>query len=451
MSRADRPVPRRAARPRADRVAAPRVVRLANGLTVLLRQVRDVPLVSVWCWYRVGSKDERPGITGISHWVEHMNFKGTRRISKSEVTRQVDLAGGLWNGYTWLDVTTYLETVRSDALETMLRLEASRMTECTYSAIEVERERTVVISELQGTENDPRSYLERELVGTALQAHPYRWPTIGYLSDLKAITRDDLYRHYRAYYVPNNAVLVIAGDFETGAALRLVRRHFGRIPAGDDPPPVRTVEPPQSGERRVVVRRPSATAYLDVAYHAPAAAEDDFATLLLLDGILAGGPTINIWAGHDGRGPSKSSRLYRALVETDLATEVSTSAIPTRHPHLYRLAATVREGVDPARVEAAILAEIDRLARGDLDDQDLSRSRNQFQARYALESESVTDIAHLLGYFETIGGHRLGLDLPRRVRAVSGDAVVRLARSRLGETRRSVGLLRPAPAEGRPA
>jgi zinc protease len=421
-------------------------VRLDNGLTVLLREARAVPLVSVWCWYRVGSKDERPGITGISHWVEHMNFKGTRRIPKSELTRQVELAGGTWNGYTWLDVTTYLETVRSDALEAMLRLEASRMTECTYPSVEIERERTVVISELQGSENDPRAYLERELIGTALQAHPYRWPTIGYLSDLRAITRDDLVRHYRTYYVPRNAVLVIVGDFETGAALGMVRRHFGRIPAGIEPPGVRTVEPPQSGERRVVVRRPSATSYVDVAFHAPAAAGDDFAALLVLDGVLAGGPTVNVWAGHDGRGPSKSSRLYRALVEADLATEFSTSVVPTRHPYLYRLTATVKEGVDPARVEAAIVEEIDRLAKGDLDDRDLERSRNQFRARHALESESVTDAAHLLGFFETIGGHRLGLDLPARVAGVAGDDVIRLARSRLAERQRTVGVLLPDPA-----
>ncbi len=422
-----------------------RRVRLPNGLTVLLRELRQVPFVSLWCWYRVGSRDERTGITGVSHWVEHMNFKGTRRIRKSEVTRQVELAGGTWNGYTFLDVTTYFETVRSDALEAMLRLEASRMTECLYAETEVDRERTVVISELQGGENDPRTYLEKEVTGTALQAHPYRWPTIGYLSDLRAITRDDLYRHYRAYYVPNNAVLVLVGDFETASALRLVRRHFGRIGRGDYPPAVRTVEPPQSGERRVLLRRPSGAAYLHLAWHAPAAANDEFPALLIADGILAGGPSVNVWSGHQGRGPSKSSRLYRALVEGELATDVDTSIVPTRHPYLYRIQATVKEGVDPARVEAAVLAEADRLARGAIEERDLARARNQFLARYALESESVTDIAHQLGFFETIDSHRLWLDLPRRVRAVTAGEVARFARERLDELRRTVGTLVPAP------
>jgi zinc protease len=410
--------------------------------------MRAAPLVSIWCWYAVGSRDERPGITGISHWVEHMNFKGTRRIPKAEVTRQVELAGGVWNGYTWLDVTAYFETVQRDAFEAMLRLEASRMTECLYPAREVERERTVVISEMQGGENDPRTYLEREVAGTALQAHPYRWPTIGYLSDLRAITRDDLYRHYRAYYAPNNAILVAAGDFDPREALRLVRRHFGRIPPGPRPPEVRTTEPEQSGERRVTLRRPSGAAYLHIAWPAPAAADPAFPALLAADGILAGAPGVNAWAAGRGRGPSKSSRLYRSIVETGLASEIATSVIPTRHPYLYAVQATAGAGVDPARVEAAVLHEVEALAAGRIDADDLRRSKRQFAARHALESESVTDVAHQLGFFETIGGHRTWLDLPRRVEGVTAEDVSRLASARLDALHRTVGTLLPAPPGG---
>ena len=426
--------------------------KLPNGLTVLLREMRQAPVVSVWCWYRVGSRDERPGITGISHWVEHMNFKGTRSIPKKDITRLIELAGGTWNGYTWLDVTTYLETVQSDALPGMLRLEASRMSECLYSKTEVDRERTVVISELQGGENDPRSFLEKEVSGTALQAHPYRWPTIGYLSDLQGITRDDLYAHYRRYYVPNNAILVVTGDFATREALRLVRRHFGRIPRGADVPAVRTVEPRQEGERRLTLRRPSGAAYLDVAFHAPAATDPDFAVMLVLDGLLAGGPSINPWSGHAGRGPSKSSRLYRALIEGNLASDVSTSILPTRHPYLYRIAATAKEGVDPGRIEAALAIEIDRLARGDIPARDMERAVNQFQARYALESESTTDAAHQLGFFETVASHTIYLDLPRRVAAVRAEDVARAARARLRADGRTVGTLLPSgPSDVQPA
>jgi zinc protease len=211
--------------------------------------MRRDPIVSVWCWYRVGSRDERPGITGISHWVEHMNFKGTRTIPKDQVVRRVELAGGIWNGYTWLDVTTYFETVEAAALEEMIRLEASRMSGCVYDEEEVGRERNVVISELQGGENDPRTYLDREVTGTALQAHPYRWPTIGYLSDSRHARRP--YRHYRAHYSPATPSSWLR--VTVSGRPRLVRRHFSRIPGNRR---VRTVEPEQSGERRVTVRGP---------------------------------------------------------------------------------------------------------------------------------------------------------------------------------------------------
>jgi zinc protease len=401
-------------------------------------------VVSVWCWYRVGSRDERPGLTGISHWVEHMNFKGTRRIPKNEITRGVELAGGFWNGYTWLDVTTYFETVNAGALEPMLRLEASRMTECLYPRAEVDRERTVVISELQGGENDPRSYLEREVIGTALQAHPYRWPTIGYLSDLRAITRDDLYRHYRTYYVPANAILVVAGDFEVAAALRMIRRHFGRIPAGPIPPAVRTIEPEQCGERRLVLRRPSGAAYLHLAFPAPAASDPAFPALLMADGVLAGGASLNAWSGHSGRGPSKSSRLYRALIESGLAADFATQVVATTHPFVYSIQATAKEGVDPGRIESAVLAEVDALGRGAIDPRDMERARNQLLARHALDGESVTDLAHQLGFFETIGSPDLYFQLPARVKATTPEQVSRQVAAWGDGPRRTVGVLLPA-------
>ena len=420
---------------------------LTNGLRVLLKPQGAAPLVSVWCWYRVGSKDERPGLTGISHWVEHMNFKGTRAIPRDEITRRVELAGGLWNGYTWLDVTTYYETVSSDALDGMLELEASRMTDCLYDPREIERERTVVISEMQGGENDPRTYLDREVTGTALQAHPYRWPTIGYLSDLQSITRDDLVRHYRAAYVPNNAILVVAGDIDTGATLARVRRRFGGLRRGPGPAPVRTVEPEQSGERRVAIRRPSGAAYVHLAWPSPAAADDLFPVLLMADGLLAGGPGLNVLASGN-RGPSKASRLHRALVDQGLASEFATGVIPTRHPFLYSIQATARDGVDPAAVERAVVGVVEGLARDPIGAEEMSRARAQFLARYTLESESVTDLAHQLGFFETIGSHRLWLDLPRRVEAVTPEAIARFAVARLDERHRTVGILHPDGAAG---
>src|SRR5687767_1963361 len=192
---------------------------LSNGLEVLIHEVHTAPLVSVWSWYRVGSRDEVPGRTGVSHWVEHMNFKGTINIPRDEMKGIVERFGGMWNGYTWIDQTTYLETASRDALDQMLFIEAERMANGLYDPGDIESERTVIISELQGGENDPEQLLDTEVTATAFRVHPYRHPTIGWLEDLQSMTRDDLYGHYRRFYVPSNATLVIVGDVDTADVL----------------------------------------------------------------------------------------------------------------------------------------------------------------------------------------------------------------------------------------
>src|SRR5690349_529082 len=227
----------------------------ANGLKVLIQEEHTAPLASVWCWYKVGSKDERPGLTGVSHWVEHMNFKGTTNIPRDQVKGIIEQFGGSWNGYTWIDQTTYLETATKDALDRMLFIEAERMANALYDPEDCESERTVIISELQGGENDPDQLLDQELTATAFKAHPYRHPTIGWLPDLQRMTREDLFGYYRRYYVPNNATLVIVGDVDAEAALGRVESYFGGIAAGAPPERIRTVEPEQTGERRVTLRR----------------------------------------------------------------------------------------------------------------------------------------------------------------------------------------------------
>src|ERR1700741_25500 len=203
---------------------------LDNGLKVIVQEEHTAPLASVWCWYKVGSKDERPGLTGVSHWVEHMNFKGTTNIPRDQVKGIIEQFGGSWNGYTWIDQTTYLETATRDALDRMLFIESERMANCLYHPDDCESERTVIISELQGGENDPDQLLDQELTATAFKAHPYRHPTIGWLSDLETMTRDDLYGYYRRHYLPTNATLVIVGDVDRDDVLRRVERHFGPIP-----------------------------------------------------------------------------------------------------------------------------------------------------------------------------------------------------------------------------
>jgi zinc protease len=244
---------------------------LDNGLKILVQELHTAPLVSVWCWYRVGSGDELPGHTGVSHWVEHMNFKGTENIPRDEMKGIVERFGGTWNGYTWIDQTTYLETAGTDALDTLLFIEAERMAHGLYEPEDCESERTVIISELQGGENDPDQLLDTEVTATAFRAHAYRHPTIGWIDDLRSMTPRRSLRALPAHYVPGNATLVVAGDVDTDDVLRRAEQHFGRSPAA--PPPRRA--PRAAADRRAarLLEREGTTAYLKFAWHAPAATD----------------------------------------------------------------------------------------------------------------------------------------------------------------------------------
>jgi zinc protease len=419
---------------------------LDNGLTVLVRPVHSAPLVSVWCWYRVGSRDERPGRTGVSHWVEHMNFKGTTNIPRDEMKGIVERFGGMWNGYTWIDQTTYLETAAREALDQMLFIEAERMANGLYDPDEIESERTVIISELQGGENDPEQLLDTEVTATAFRAHPYRHPTIGWLEDLQSMSRDDLYSHYRQHYIPNNATLVIVGDVDVTEALRGVERRFGAIPAGPMPRRDHAVEPPQVGERRVAVERPGTTAYLKVAWHAPAVTDPDFFPMLVLDAALTGAKGVNLWASFPGIAPQRKARLYTALVDKGLASAVSGALLPTAQPFLYTLALTAMEGVGLASLEAALLDAVERLRTQGVTEAETARARRQLRARLVFENDSVTNIAHQLGYFHTVAGEGFLPRLQAGIDAVTADQVTDVARRRLGRMTRTVGWFQPLEA-----
>jgi zinc protease len=420
---------------------------LANGLKVLVSPVHTAPLVSVWSWYRVGSRDEPPGRTGVSHWVEHMNFKGTTNIPRDEMKGLVERFGGMWNGYTWIDQTTYLETAGTDALDKLLFIEAERMANGLYDPEDCESERTVIISELQGGENDPDQLLDQELTATAFRAHPYRHPTIGWLPDLRSMTRDDLYGHYRRYYVPNNATLVVAGDVDADDALGRIERTLGRIPAGAAPERPAIVEPPQLGERRLVIERPGTTAYLKIAWHAPAATEADFFPMLVLDAILTGAKGLNLWTSFRGVPPQRKARLYTALVERSLASSVAGALVPTAHPFLYTLSMTAMLGVGLPTLEAAALEQIERVRAEGVTEEETARARRQLRARFVFENDSVTNIAHQLGYFETVTGPGFLPDVQTKVDAVTADQVSEMARRRLAPVSRTVGWFRPLERE----
>ncbi len=416
---------------------------LDNGLRVLVHPIHTAPLVSVWCWYGVGSRDEVPGRTGVSHWVEHMNFKGTTNIPRDDMKSMVERLGGMWNGYTWIDQTTYLETAGRDAVDHLLYLEAERMTNGLYQPADIDSERTVIISELQGGENDPEQLLDTEVTATAFRSHPYRHPTIGWLEDLQTMGRDDLYQHYRHYYIPNNATLVVVGDVELDDVLRMVEHRFGSIPSGAKPSRAAALEPPQMGERRVVVERPGTTAYLKVAWHAPEATHPDFFPMLVLDAALTGAKGVNLWASFPGLVPQRKARLYTALVDGGLASSVSGALLPTSQPFLYSLALTAIEGVRLADLEAALLEAVERLRTQGITETEAARARKQLRARLVFENDSVTNIAHQLGYFDTVVGPDFLAGLQAGIDRVTAEQVSDVARRRLSRKTRTVGWFQP--------
>ena len=420
---------------------------LDNGMKVLIREVHTAPLASVWCWYRVGSKDEGPGMTGVSHWCEHMNFKGTTNIPRDQVKGIIEKFGGAWNGYTWIDQTTYLETASKDALDRMLFIEAERMDACLYDPADCESERTVIISELQGGENDPEQLLDTEVTATAFKVHPYHHPTIGWLPDLQTMSRDDLYGHYRKFYVPSNATLVIVGDVDTEDVLKKVEKQFGGIAAGSRPARIRQSEPEQQAERRVVLRKEGTTAYWKAVFHAPAFEHEDFFPLLVADAVLNGAAGLNIWSMGGVSRPQRSARLYRALVDKGLASTVSGALMPTEHPYLYAIHASVAEGQSLDSVEGVVMGEIDKLRAGGITAAELKKVHTQLRARFIYDADSVTDIAHQLGYFETISSWKAYEKLRERLDAVTPDAVHAAAAKYLTAANRTIGWFEPVLAQ----
>jgi zinc protease len=413
---------------------------LPNGLTVIIKENHNAPVATFWCWYRVGSRHEHTGITGISHWVEHMLFKGTGQFPGRTADQAVSREGGQWNGMTWLDFTTYYETLPADKFELALALESDRMANAPFKPREVEPERTVIISEKQGSENSPRHMLSEEVQAAAFHAHGYGHETIGHLCDLQTLTRDDLYRHYRTYYTPRNAVAVAVGAFKAQDALASITKYFGKIKPGPDIPPCTAVEAEQRGERRVAVEGPGSTPYVEIAYHAPAAHDADFPAMVAMDAILAGASSLSMFGGGT---TNASSRLYKALVDTELATDAGGSLVPTADPYLYGLSATVRNGHTPQEVEAAFEREIDRMVNEPVQAEELAKAIKQAKALFAYGSESVTNQGFWYGWSEVFADYRWFETYLDRLAAVTIEDVQRVAQKYLRRTQRVVGYYLP--------
>jgi zinc protease len=409
---------------------------LANGLQIILRENHSAPVASFWVFYRVGSRNEIPGLTGISHWVEHMLFKGTDRFPRGEFDKAVSRAGGIFNGMTSQDWTTYFETFPADRIDLALQVESDRMANCLFDATEAESERTVIISEREGSENSYTYLLSEEVQAAAFVAHPYRHPIIGWKSDLLAMTRDDLVQHYRTWYTPNNALAVAVGDFDPAQMLDAIERAFGSIPPGPDATGRRVTEPEQHSERRVRLHGSDPTAYLALAFHVPGATHADFFPLIVLDAVLSGAKGLGITGGG---GNNRSSRLYRALVESRLAVDAGTSMRPSIEPELFSFFVTLAPGVTHAQIEDALWVEIEKVQSAGVTAQELTKAIKQTRAQFAYSMESVTYQAYWLGFAEVVASLDWLDTWEERLAAVTSEDVQRVARDYFHRDAQTVG------------
>ena len=413
---------------------------LTNGLQVLLKEIHTSPIISHWMWYRVGSRDELPGRTGISHWVEHMQFKGTTQFPSGVLDKAISRDGGYWNAFTFLDWTTYFETMPNDKIDLALRLESNRMANSRFDRDEVASERSVIISERQGSENEPLFRLSEEIQAAAFRVHPYHHEIIGDMADLHSIQRDDLHNHYQTYYVPNNAVLTIAGDFETEQMLNRIKELFEEIPSKPPPPRVTRPEPSQSGERRLTVEGPGETTYLEIGYHFSEAAHPDFYPFTVLDSLLAGPTSLNLFGGGIS---NKTSRLYRALVERELAVSVTGGLAATINPYLYTLTLTIHPKRTPEEALVAIDDEIRRIQDTPPASDEVARADKQARALFAYGSESITNQGYWLGFAEMFASYDWFTGYLDHLAAVTPQDVQRVAQTYLRPQNRTLGVYKP--------
>jgi zinc protease len=377
--------------------------RLGNGLRVVLAADSASPVVSVWVWYRVGSKNEHPGITGASHWVEHMLFQGSPRYAKGEIDRAIVSVGGELNAFTDTDFTAYFSTVPKEHLAIPLAIEADRMTRALITDVEVERERTVIHSEREGNENWPEFRVDEELNQLAFRIHPYRWEVLGHRTDIEQMTPGELREYYHRFYGTRNAVLVVAGGFDRRAVAKEVRRRFGRLPASGDDVAVTEVEPLPRGERRAELSGPGTTPYLQIGWRSPALHDPETPATIVLDAVLGGEPRMfSAGSGWGRASEHPSARLYRALVDTGLAVRATSDWRPRDYPGLFTVQAQAAKGVSLDRIENAMGKVVQRLARTGPTRTELDDLHAKIRRGAALAYEGASRTGFRLGYFSVL-------------------------------------------------
>ena len=409
---------------------------MSNGLTVLLHRDASVPAVCFWQWFKVGSRNERQGITGLSHFFEHMMFNGSANVPPKEYDRRLESVGAYSNAFTSRDMTAYYEEGGSASLETMLTVDSDRMRGLLMLPDVLKSEVEVVREERRfRTDNHVPGMLDEALYSTAFFASPYGWPVVGWMKDLERITRDEMLDYFKTYYAPNNCILIVVGDFDPATIRQRLLKHFGDIPAQTPPPAPVNAEPEQRGERRVHVHYPSETVSFQVGYKAPSVASQDLWPLQVADAILSGG---------------ESSRLHRALVyDQQIALSVGSSYFAGLEPTLFEFTIEMKPGKSAGEGEAALYAELERLAKDGPSQLELQKARNQVEASFVKGLKTNNGAGQQLGYFEHVhGDYRVMYQAIERYRAVTAADVQRVAREVFDARRRTVAVLMPESVGG---
>jgi zinc protease len=408
---------------------------LQNGLHVILKPIPSSSAVTTWIFYKVGSRNEKLGTTGSSHWCEHMLFKGGGKLGKGDVHTLVSAEGGRNNAFTDHDVTAYYETLPKNKLELGLFIESERMANASFEPEEVESERQVIISEREGSENYPQYQMREEIFSSAFHAHPYMWPVIGWKNDLVKMTRDDLYQHYRRYYHPNNAILVVCGNFDLNDATAKITRLFSSIRSGEKVSqklPFKELE--QKGERSSKIMDTGTLDYLGVAYKIPEITHDDAPSLMVLSALLGG------WRGLIGffgdRFVPKTNRLYKKLVEGKIATEVNTYFPVNIDPSLLYFDLTLSSRVSLDKAKEELYSEIANTADIPASPEEMRVVSNQIKSWHAFENDGISLQALSIGFMQVMKNMNLADKLVEEALKVSPEQVQRVAKQYLHEKRR---------------
>jgi zinc protease len=407
---------------------------LKNGMKVLVQEDPSIPNVALYTFFRVGSRNEHEGITGLSHFFEHMMFNGAKKYGPGQFDKTMEAAGGSNNAYTSNDLTVYQDWFPNSQLELIFDLESDRVQNLAFDPKIVESERQVVYSERRlSVDNDNFGLLEEQLEATAIMAHPYHWSVIGWPSDIEKWTLDDLKTYFAKGYSPSNATMVVVGDVKADHVFTLAEKYMEPIPAHDPPPPVRTVEPKQLGERRIAVHKFAQLPIIEIAYHVPQAQGPDYYTLELLQALLTTG---------------ESSRLYRSLVDQQqLAIKVQSGHDATIDPYLFTFTVQPRQGVAPEKAEQALYAEVDKLKTAAVDDRELQKAKNQVISAYYRSLRSINRRANVIGRYEVLFGdyHKLA-NVEQEFNKVTAADIQRAAKEYFDVNNRTVATLIPDSA-----